>query len=104
MLEVEQKHGESFANLNKSITSKIKHPLFQLEQRPDVIEAIYKDAMMTFMSDKNIELYAPRSEDYLDDTKFITEDFDRALNIKINFIRREREEKAKEAEMVRIKL
>ena len=56
--------------------------------------------MMTFMNEKTIDLYLMRSEDYLDDTKVISEDQERSFNVKINFIKRELEEKAREAEII----
>ena len=97
----EVSNREVMALLNKAITSKIINPMFRLDERPDVIEVLYKDAMNSYINEARIDLYAPRSDDYLDDTKPITSEVERSYNIKATSIMRDLEERAREQERMR---
>ena len=87
MLRVETNDDYSMMMFNKAICEKIKHPLFCLPHRPNVIETLYKDVMLTIMSEQRVDLYLPRSEDYLDDTKDAPPDVERSVTLKINYIK-----------------
>jgi hypothetical protein len=98
MLEVvKDTNKDSVEDLNRAIANKIINPMFKLDKRPDVIEVLYKDIMMSYVREQSVDLFAPRSEDYLDDTKPIPLEIERTFNIKITSIKRDLEEKAREA-------
>jgi len=50
------------------------------------------------MSAKSINLYLPRSDDYLDDTKDATPDIIRSVTLKISYMKYLLEEKARDDE------
>lgn len=53
------------------------------------------------MNAKSVNLYIPRSDDYLDDTKDAPADLVRSVMLKINYMKYEIEEKAKELEQIK---
>lgn len=54
--------------------------------------------MLTIMCAKRMNLYLPRSDDYLDDTKDAPPDIVRSVTLRINYMKYEIEEKARETE------
>ena len=98
MLQVNENDEYSMKIFNKAICDKIKHPTFCLPERPDVIESLYQDVMLTIMCAKSVNLYLPRSDDYLDDTKDAPPDIVRSVTLRINYMKYQLEEKARETE------
>ena len=61
----------------------ITNPLFRLEQRPDVTETIYKDVMRVFTGEKDINIWQNRVDDYLDDTRRLTNGEDISYEVRL---------------------
>ena len=85
MLAVETNEVDTLEEYNSALKRKIVHPLFKLNQRPDVIEVIYLDVFKTMMNVGKLDLYAYVSEDYLDETKPAPADVVRSINAKISY-------------------
>ena len=61
----------------------IRNPLFQLAERPKVLDVTILDVLHVFDSDESFDPFAYRSEDYLADIRLLTETESVSLDVRI---------------------
>ena len=58
---------------NREHSFKVKNETFRLEERPTVVETLYTDIFRVFTGNHPINIWVTKIEDYLDDTRELTE-------------------------------
>ena len=61
----------------------VKNSLFQLPERPSVLDVLFKDLISVYEPDEGVDIFAYKSEDYLDEIRLLTDVEDNALEVRI---------------------
>lgn len=64
---------------------KVKNSLFQLPDRPSVLDVLFKDLISVYEPDEEVDIFAYKSEDYLDEIRLLTEEEDNAFEVRFAF-------------------
>ena len=63
---------------------KVKNPLFELDEMPPILETLFEDVIRVFNNDENLNIFAYKSEDYLDDIRLLKEHESVSLDVRIS--------------------
>ena len=61
----------------------VKNPLFKIENRERMLDILFEDVIRTYEPDENINIFAYKSEDYLDSIRKVTEIESVSLDVRI---------------------
>ena len=62
---------------------KIRNPLFELKERPDVCEEMLKDIIFTYQPIKDLDIHAYKNNDYLSNFRELTREEENSLDVRI---------------------
>lgn len=70
-------------SLPRKVREKVTNPLFDVEERPAVLDVLFKDVIRVYNVDENLDIFAYKSEDYLDDIRLLKEFESVSLDVRV---------------------
>ena len=77
---------------NKAHSFKIVNPTFRLDERPSVVEVLYTDVFRVFTGNEPINIWVTKIEDYLDDTRELSDAESQSYDVRMFHLAMDMEE------------